>query len=425
MSAPFIVVIVVGIAGLFVQWLVLRAASTEIRLRTQGWLERAAAGAFRRQTRDDAIAELERALTLTPSAIALRRLGIMAPLLGVVLTAGSVMFSKASLATLVNVSETTTVVKIMEGLLPLLAGVTAGALLAIFNQLLLIVFHRAEDRLMNEAVSMLKNGWFRDTDDRVELVVEQIAGLGEAIAQMQQRIASVVQVTIDSGERLGMAISTVSKGLEKAASDFAEVIATPAREFKASAEEISKTAKVGWLAYQKVAEAFEQVHETGFGRIAEVQRQQMETLRAEMASLEQLQALLGGAAQLRLPDWNSSFDAASDAANSFGESMTTLVASLRARNEDVKTSLAQSSDLIRETMTRLNGSLTDFETRCRQGGEAAAAASLRPEEIAKVRDGLRELSEALVVSLRNIQSLNGAAASPRRNSGFSWFRAGS
>jgi len=425
MSAPFTVVIVVGIAGLVLQWLVLRSAITEIRWRTQGWLDRAAAGAFGRQTRDDAITELERDLALTPSAVALRRLGVMAPLLGVVLTAGSVMFSKTSLATLVNVSETTSVVKIMEGLLPLLAGVTVGALLAIFNQLLLIVFHRAEDRLMHEAVSMLKNGWFRDTDDRVELVVGQIAGLGEAIAQMQQRIASVVQVTVDSGEQLGLAISTASKGLEKAASDFAEVIATPAREFKASAEEISKTAKAGSLAYQRVAEAFEQVQETGFGRIAEVQRTQMETLRAEMASLEKLQALLGGAAQLRLPDWNSSFDAAAGAANSLGDSLTTLVASLRARNEDMKTTLAQSSDLILETMTRLNGSLTDFETRCRQGGDAAAAASLRPEEIAKVRDGFRELSEALAASLRNIQSVNSTTTSPQRNSGFPWFRTGS
>jgi len=76
-------------------------------------------------------------------------------------------------------------------------------------------------------------------------------------------------------------------------------------------------------------------------------------------------------------------------------------------------------------MTRLNGSLTDFETRCRQGGDAAAAASLRPEEIAKVRDGFRELSEALAASLRNIQSVNSTTTSPQRNSGFPWFRTGS
>jgi|GEM_PF-2037807 len=418
------VVIGVGVLGVVVQLIVLQSAQADIRVRTRDWSERAAAKGYRRQTRDSAIAELERSLACSTPGVALRKLGIIAPLLGVVLTASSIMYSKSSLASLLIGSESKSV-EVIASLAPLLAGVTVGALLAIFNQVMLIALHREEDRLLRDVFVGLENGWFRDTDDRIDLITQQIGSLGESLAQLLKQLSDGMRSVIAGGEQLTTAVSNVAQSLEEAAADFAEVIAVPSREFKSAAQDISNTAATGLVQYRKLSESLEEVQAASSTQLSKLHSQQMEVLRTEAVALKQIQTLLTNAEQLRLPDWNSSFSAAARAAESFDQSVSGVVTSLATRVDQLQSSSARAADSLRDSMGRLDDTLARCEARCRQTADTAAAVSLGPEEVSRLRDTVRELSKVLESSLEELRAAGAVSRSSSRNGRFPWFGGGS
>jgi len=197
----------------------------------------------------------------------------------------------------------------------------------------------------------------------------------------------------------------------------------PSREFVVAAEQLAKAAKTGSTQFAKVAAAVENMQESGFDRIENVQRQQLETLRQETDAIGQLRLLLSRAEDLRVTDWNASFTAAAESAETMKQSMASVVETLRARTEEFQIGLGGSTDAVRSAMKRLEGSMGDFEARCRLASEAVAATSLKSDEIIRVRDGMRELADALASTLRSIQSPVGANS--LRGTGFPWFRSGS
>jgi ABC-type transporter Mla subunit MlaD len=99
-------------------------------------LERLQQANARRQivTRQLALEEFEWELSHDQLYLFLQRIGIVCPIVGVVITAGSVIFDPYGL---VGKGEGVTSATVLMAMKPLLGGVLAGALLAIFNQILL------------------------------------------------------------------------------------------------------------------------------------------------------------------------------------------------------------------------------------------------------------------------------------------------
>jgi hypothetical protein len=107
---------------------------------------RSAPGNF---TRDDVLQELDSRLASNPSYLLLQRLGVMAPLLGVVLTVVGFYWLD------IDESAEQSLPTILLAVTPLVSGVGAGAVLALVNQLLL---HVTGNRI--ERMRVAARNWF-------------------------------------------------------------------------------------------------------------------------------------------------------------------------------------------------------------------------------------------------------------------------
>lgn len=93
-----------------------------------------------RFTREDALQELDARIASNGSYLLLQRMGVMAPLLGVVLTVAGFYWLKVG-------DDEQSLQTILQAVTPLVAGVGTGAVLALINQLLLHVAGRRVESL--------------------------------------------------------------------------------------------------------------------------------------------------------------------------------------------------------------------------------------------------------------------------------------
>ncbi|HEX2475544.1 MAG TPA: hypothetical protein VHK01_12405, partial [Lacipirellulaceae bacterium] len=100
-------------------------------------------------SREDVLQELDTRIASDSDYLLLQRMGIMAPLLGVVLTVVGFYFLE------INDSQEQSLQSILLAVTPLVAGVGTGAVLALINQVLL---HVAGRRV--EALRMAAREWF-------------------------------------------------------------------------------------------------------------------------------------------------------------------------------------------------------------------------------------------------------------------------
>jgi hypothetical protein len=99
-------------------------------------------------TREDALQELDTRIASNGNYLLLQRMGVMAPLLGVVLTVAGFYWLEVG-------GEDDSLNSIMAAVTPLVSGVGTGAVLAMINQLLLHVAGRRVERLR-----MMARTWF-------------------------------------------------------------------------------------------------------------------------------------------------------------------------------------------------------------------------------------------------------------------------
>ena len=90
--------LLIGLTLLLIQIRVFVASRRSARERGVQWMKEIEAGDRGQQTRDSAILDLERALATCPHASLLRKLGVIAPLLGVTLTALAFMANTGAVA---------------------------------------------------------------------------------------------------------------------------------------------------------------------------------------------------------------------------------------------------------------------------------------------------------------------------------------
>lgn len=249
------IIVGVGTAFLLVQLIAAVGSIREVSARCGQWRDLCYQDEYRRLARGQAVLDLERSLANAPYASTLRRLGVMAPLLGVVLTTGALMFSPpvelervlSPMSAQVSPSSTASDQPAMPGvtrmIAPLLAGVFVGAVLAIINQFLVAVQHWHEDRAFRAALDSVPLKSFRDTDDAVEQMIESLRSAGVVLASAVESVGALASRVRASMEEVSRAGTQAHDQLSSVAGHLQAAVAAPAREFSAAAERMRKAAE--------------------------------------------------------------------------------------------------------------------------------------------------------------------------------------
>jgi hypothetical protein len=191
MNATIISIISVGGAFLILQCASAFTASIAIRRHRLAWIQACRSGVLSGYTRDASLMMLEREIDTEPWLAVLRRLGTIAPLLGVVLTAGSIVIGDSGKSLVMLTSTGSTPERLSESaasLAPLFAGVCVGAVLAIINQGLLSALVFVERNAIQNAIRLTADVRFLDNDDRMSRAAAQISIASDALANAVQRL---------------------------------------------------------------------------------------------------------------------------------------------------------------------------------------------------------------------------------------------
>jgi hypothetical protein len=139
-------------------------------------------------TRDDVLQELDARIASNPNYLLLQRMGVMAPLLGVILTVVGFYWLD------VDQSEEQSLSSILHAVTPLVIGVGTGAVLAVVNQILL---HGVGNRI--EKLRLAARTWFddviwsqigADAQAATEKAVAAIERLARSVAESADRHAA-------------------------------------------------------------------------------------------------------------------------------------------------------------------------------------------------------------------------------------------
>jgi len=201
-------------------------------------------------TRDDALQELDARIVSSSDYLLLQRMGIMAPLLGVVLTV--IGFYWLEIGTGEQSLQT-----ILFAVAPLVSGVGTGAVLALINQALLhIAGHRAE------SLRMTARKWF-DMAIWSRVNLDTRAATGHAVSALNQLSASLG----DASTRYAQGASQINAStvsMSGAASQFHDVV----RSFSAEIKGIPEALRDVRRATTASTEALEELIHVGFRAVA-------------------------------------------------------------------------------------------------------------------------------------------------------------
>ena len=267
MTIPWIVV-AIGVFFFVLQFVAATFARKNLRERSRLWVESCRNGERRTQSREGAISDLERGLGMEPTLGLLRRLGVVAPLLGVVLT--TISFWTVDPALIKNVlnggapTEGSGARSIMGLVGPLFAGVCVGAVLAIVNQCLVWWVHREEDRCFHEAIDPKSASDFRDSNERLEVVIQNIERGGDALNYSSGLVNSMLTNARVAMEGMNESCNETATELVALASKLRDAIEVPVKEFvsaaagmRAAAEDSSKEFRAASKALAKQTDLLE------------------------------------------------------------------------------------------------------------------------------------------------------------------------
>ena len=170
-------------------------------------------------TRDDVMQELDSRLAADSSYLLLQRMGVMAPLLGVILTVMGFAWLD------VPESEEQSLAQILFAVTPLVAGVGTGAVLAFINQGLL---HVASTRV--ESLRTASRTWF-DSAIWNQIGIDVQAATIKTIAsieRMSQAVSRSAEQQNDAAERL----QTTTQAIEDAATNLNQALCNFGEEAK-------------------------------------------------------------------------------------------------------------------------------------------------------------------------------------------------
>jgi methyl-accepting chemotaxis protein len=178
-------------------------------------------------SRDDAFEMLDETVTAHQWYQCLQRLAVMAPLVGVLITA----FGLKGLH--LDADKALTIATILDAISPLFSGVIAGALLAIVNQVLLQVVQRQIEQLRVAARRWFdREVWAHAVDAPREAVgsmidaLKKVAGSIGTMAQVQDDNALRVRVATTSIVQASLASEEAFQGFKTGLAEFSAQIRT-------------------------------------------------------------------------------------------------------------------------------------------------------------------------------------------------------
>ena len=202
-------------------------------------------------TRDDVLQELDTRIASSSSYLFLQRLGVMAPLLGVILTVlgfGWIEMPETDEPSLSQMLDVVT---------PLVAGVGTGALLALINQGLL---HIAGARV--EALRMIARTWF-DEVIWSSVGLDTQAATVKAIAAIE-KMAKSVSLSADQQIENTTRLVETTAAMRVAADEFSEMVQAMGTDVKGLPETLAELR----IATAKSAAALEELIPVGQRAVA-------------------------------------------------------------------------------------------------------------------------------------------------------------
>ncbi|MCA9122340.1 MAG: hypothetical protein H6822_14645 [Planctomycetaceae bacterium] len=162
-------------------------------------------------TREDVLHELDTRIASSSDYLLLQRMGVMAPLLGVILTVLGFPFIQ------LPETEDPSLDQMLDVVTPLVAGVGTGAILALINQWLL---HVAGGRA--EAMRMIGRTWF-DSAIWYSVGLDTQAATVKAIAAIERMAKSVSESAEHQSENAHRLVESTS-AMRHAAAEFREIV---------------------------------------------------------------------------------------------------------------------------------------------------------------------------------------------------------
>ncbi|MCC9608090.1 hypothetical protein LOC68_01740 [Blastopirellula sp. JC732] len=367
--------------------------------------------------RGAALRELDRRLGSYPGLVILQRIGPVAPLLGVVVTA--VSFLMLNLGPIfasqeANASFTGFLDGLLREIQPLLWGTLAGAALAILNLLLLLILQYWGDRLRNVCLEyydvLFRKHWRESQSNRIELAIERwgvemssaTATLRETCGQMnnaQQDVLNSVRALASAGEALEKNTLTLQRAFENIDSS-TNGLAPAVKQLTVTAENFSSAANL--------------IDRDVFKRLTETSTRLIDSIAEGDLFLKQLSGL-----GLRAAEASQNFDSAGsamrDAALKLRDDIGDgLLASASALDRLIVDSAMQSQNL---QMTSI-----DVADRLSKVADTMEASVQRDLDIAQTthnlgqaaRDQTEELREISAVFAQVVSTLTGTAESSQQ-----------
>jgi hypothetical protein len=416
--------IVLIVAALFagLQAIAMRNWLRDTRQSCRQWISSCRDGRRRLQPRESAIADLERQLATSFWSTLLRRLGIVAPLVGVILTVGSIILGGDGIGSLFAPpdsgksfgSDPLSASFGVSRLAPLLAGVAAGALLAILNQVLCAFATYREERAVALSTEAVSGELFRDTDYRLEDVVAgieragtRLAAVSEGLSQMLAGATGSIESVRSNCESSASLLSGAARGLQEALVQPIQVIAASATAVRDSMERLSSEVGTSSVALARSA-----------GSAASALERSVEEHRRTMSSLEKLFVDLDSAArQLK----GLSSELSSVPLEAFSTSLRDATASVGSQSLQVVAALERIGDIQSRwqvAVERMPGISDESANKIRRMEETVSRNEDATRRLVDEYEALGTTVTALVGSLRVAQaavSAGGVSASGEPN----------
>ncbi len=391
----WIVIVAVGVVFFGIQILVYRGTQRSISDRCGGWVGSCKLGKRSAQTREAAIADLERALAMTPAFGTLRRLGVIAPLLGVLLTAGSVLLSRQWSDLMQGTGEATGASPVMGGgvfqaMVPLFSGIFVGAFLAIFNQILVTLAHREEDRLFYMASDATIDCDFLRTDDRLAQIFSQIEVGGKQLFASSAAVESMLKTARHAMEGMYEAcnaavtdLNTIPPGIRAAIEEPVKDFVGAAREMRTGAQDAAKQFGTGIKTLSKQVEALEVQVVASLNRQTAATTNQVEMATSLAASARAFEAALAPLRSTTLKEFEQ------QVAGSAAAAMRATLAL-----DGIERQCATAGEAFEQSTQKLSGAALTMSTTC----------------VDSVRESSKQLSRSVRDAAQGIQENMKASA---------------
>lgn len=404
-------VLLVSFAFLVLQvWAWQRARSENARTFAE-WLASRDDGRRARQTRESALLDLERSLSSCWYAAILRRSGVVAPLLGVTLTAVGFIVGSEAMSSLVNSEREPS--SIAGELAPLFYGVTGGAVLAIASQILLAMLAKHDELLFRLALAPEDLDKFHRPESSFEQYVDGLRVATEELAQSTVQLREMMAGAADGyrqvseqsnafASQLSSAAESLTGEASKAAGHFTAVWAqfeAATTSAKAAVEKLSGRATDRAARVEAALVALEGVHrEAADARLTAAQNEATAIASVGTAvgqvrtAAEAIPALLRAVDETLDQHRANHASEMAESSAAFSKSLQSVAAQLRAEVESAAGAMASGMASLTE---RLQESARRLDDQVMRSEQVAGAQAESLSQLTRAADSLNSVARAL------------------------------